>query len=141
MRAVNMAKIAAEAEILRLQAMLKRQGIRAAFGLLAAVFALGVLVLLNILVWQLLCLYMQPIYATLVLLAINLAIAVAFGVLAVRSKPSRTEQEAREVRQRAIRELQSSLALSALVPLAGTMLRSDRKAGSKRRLLARGRKK
>ena len=41
MRPVNMAKIAAEAEIIRLQARLKRQGIRAAFGALAAIFALG----------------------------------------------------------------------------------------------------
>src|SRR4051794_11887213 len=114
MRPVNMAKIAGEAEVIRLKAMAQRQGMRAAFGAAAVIFALGVLVLLNILIWQLLRLYMQPIYATLILLGINLAIAAAFGVLAMRSTPSQTEQDALEVRQRAVRELQGSLVLSAL---------------------------
>jgi hypothetical protein len=140
MRPVNMAKIAAEAEIIRLQAMLKRQGIRAAFGALAAIFALAALVLLNILIWQLLRLYMQPIYATLILLVINLAIAAAFGVLAMRSTPSQTEQDALEVRQRAVRELQGSLALSALLPVAATLFRSKREAAPRRRRLTWRRK-
>ena len=52
MRAVNLAKIAAEAEILRIQHMLKRQGMRAAFGLVAVLFALGVLVLAHVAGWQ-----------------------------------------------------------------------------------------
>ena len=41
MRAVNLAKVAAEAEILRIQHMLKRQGVRAAFGLITVIFAVG----------------------------------------------------------------------------------------------------
>jgi|tagenome__1003787_1003787.scaffolds.fasta_scaffold20383244_1 hypothetical protein len=52
MRAVNLAKIAAEAEILRIQHMLKRQGMRTAFGLVAVIFALGVLVLAHVAGWQ-----------------------------------------------------------------------------------------
>jgi hypothetical protein len=51
MRAVDLVKIAAEAEILRIQHMLKRQGMRAAFGLVAVVFILGVLVLANVAGW------------------------------------------------------------------------------------------
>lgn len=136
MRAVNMMKIAAEAELLRLQSMLKRQGMRAAYGLLAFVFALGVLALLNILIWQLLCLYIQPIYATLILLVINLIITAAFGMLAMRSIPSQAEQDALEVRQQAVRELRSSLTVSALIPIAGTLLRSKQKRPARRRLLA-----
>jgi hypothetical protein len=136
MRAVNMMKIAAEAELLRLQSMLKRQGMRAAYGLLAFVFALGVLALLNILIWQLLCLYIQPIYATLILLAINLVITAAFGMLAMRSTPSQAEQDALEVRQQAVRDLRSSLTVSALIPVAGTLLRSKQKRPARRRLLA-----
>jgi hypothetical protein len=140
MRSVNMAKIAAEAEVIRLKAMAQRQGMWAAFGAAALIFALGVLILLNILIWQLLCLYMQPIYATLILLAINLAVAAAFGVLAMRSTPSQTEQQALELRQRAVRELQGSLALSALLPVAGSLFRSNRSAAPKRRLLSWGRR-
>ena len=68
MRAVSLARVAAEAELLRIQHMLKRQGMRAAFGMIAAVFAVGVLVLCNVAGWQVLRWYVQPIYATLVLL-------------------------------------------------------------------------
>jgi hypothetical protein len=48
MRATNLVKVAAQAEILRIQHMLKRQGMRAAFGLAALVFVLGALVLANV---------------------------------------------------------------------------------------------
>ncbi len=137
MRPVNLVKVAVEAEYLRLQAMLKRQGMRAVYGLLAFVFVLGVLALLNIFIWQLLRLYMQSIYATLILLAINLVIAAAFGVLALRSTPSQAEHDALDVRQRAVRELRASLTISALIPVAGTLLRSNLKNPPRRRLLRR----
>ena len=126
MRATNLLKVAAEAEILRIQFMLKRQGVRAAFALVALIFVLGVLVLANVAAWQVLRLYIEPIYATLVLLGVNLVIAVIFGILAARSSPSSTERDALQVRQRALREARSSLALGALVPVAGALLRSRR---------------
>src|SRR5947209_20262722 len=88
MRATNLLKVAAEAEILRIQFMLKRQGMRAAFGLVALIFILGVLVLANVAAWQILRMYIEPIYATLVLLGVNLVIAIIFGILAARSSPS-----------------------------------------------------
>jgi hypothetical protein len=55
MRAINLAKVAAEAEIIRIQHqhMLKQQGIRAALGLVAILFALSVLVLTHVAGWQL----------------------------------------------------------------------------------------
>jgi hypothetical protein len=80
MRAVNLAKVAVEAEILRIQHMLKRQGMRAAFGLAAFIFALGALVLAHVAGWQVLRLYVPPIYATLILLGIDLVIAAIFGI-------------------------------------------------------------
>jgi hypothetical protein len=40
--------------------MLKRQGMRAAFGLVAVLFVLGVLVLAHIAGWQVLRLYVPP---------------------------------------------------------------------------------
>jgi hypothetical protein len=132
MRATNLLKVAAEAEILRIQFMLKRQGIRAAFGLVALIFVLGVLVLANVALWQVLRMYIDPIYATLVLLGINLVIAVIFGILAARSSPSSTERDALQVRQRALREARSSLALGALVPAAGVLLRARRNNAAKK---------
>jgi|ERR1700712_874955 hypothetical protein len=132
MRATNLLKVAAEAEILRIQFMLKRQGVRAAFGLVALIFVLGVLVLANVAAWQVLRLYIEPIYATLVMLGVNLVIAVIFGILAARSSPSSTERDALQVRQRALREARSSLALGALVPVAGVLLRSRRNNAAKK---------
>jgi hypothetical protein len=131
MRAVNLAKVAAEAEILRIQHMLKRQGMRAAFGLVAVLFVLGVLVLAHIAGWQVLRLYVTPIYATLILLGVDLVIAAIFGILAARSSPSHHEREALAIRQRALHEARSSLALGALIPIAGALLRPGRNAPRK----------
>jgi hypothetical protein len=133
MRATNLIKVAAQAEILRIQHMLKRQGVRAAFGLAAIVFILGALVLANIAAWQVVRFYIAPIYASLIMLGVNLLIAMIFGLLAARSSPSQQEREAVEVRQRALREARSSLALGAVIPVAGALLRSRRQGNIRRR--------
>lgn len=132
MRAVSLARVAAEAELLRLQLMLKRQGMRAAFGVIAAVFALGVLVLSNVAGWQVLRWYVQPIYATLILLGVNAMVMAMFAVLAARSSPGYAEREAIRIRQQAVREARGTLALTALVPIAGTVLRSRRLSDTRR---------
>ena len=71
MRSINLLKVAAEAELLRLRALLARQGRRAAFGAVAVIFMLGVLVLGEVAGWQVLRLYVASISATLILLGIN----------------------------------------------------------------------
>ena len=71
MRSINLLKVAAEAELLRLRALLARQGRRAAFGVVAVIFMLGVLVLAEIAGWQVLRLYVAPISTTLILLGIS----------------------------------------------------------------------
>jgi TRAP-type mannitol/chloroaromatic compound transport system permease large subunit len=100
-RTVRLLQVAAEAEILRLRYLMRRHGRRAAFGVLAAIFALSVLVLLDVTGWQLLRLYVAAIYATLLLLGINLVIALVFGALAARSSVSSHEREALRIRQQA----------------------------------------
>jgi Ni/Fe-hydrogenase subunit HybB-like protein len=129
MRTTNLIKVAAQAEMLRIQHMLKRQGIRAAFGFAALVFVIGALVLANVVGWQVARMYVEPIYASLIMLGVNLLIAVVFGLLAARSSPSRHETDAIEIRKRALREARGSVALSAVVPIAGALLRARR--GSK----------
>ena len=89
MRAANLAKVAAQAELLRIQYMLKRQGMRVAFGLIAAIFLLGVIVLANVAGWQVARMYVLPIYATTIMLGANLLLAAIFGILGARSVPSR----------------------------------------------------
>jgi protein-S-isoprenylcysteine O-methyltransferase Ste14 len=131
-RAVSLARVAAEAELLRIQHMLKRQGMRAAFGMIAVLFGVGVLVLCDVAGWQVLRWYVQPIYATLVLLGINMVVMAVFGALAARSSPGYAEREALRIRQQAVQEARGSFAVTALLPLAGTVLRSRRGTNSRR---------
>jgi uncharacterized membrane protein len=133
MRAVSLLRVAAEAELLRLRHMLKRQGVRAAYGVIAAVFTLDVLVLINVAGWQALRWYAQPIYATLILLGVNAVIAAVFALLATRSSPGQVEREAMRIRQQAMHEARGSVVLTALVPIAGTALRARRSQQPRRR--------
>jgi hypothetical protein len=136
-RSINLLKIAAEAELLRLRALLARQGRRAAFGLVAVIFMLGVLVLAEMAGWQVLRLYVAPIAATVILLGINLVIAALFGALAARSSPSHTEREALRVRRQALDAARGALAFTAAVPVASTLLGLGRRRGGRGRSLFR----
>ena len=127
MRAANLIRIASEAELLRIQHMLKRQGVRVAYGLGAVVFGLATLVLIEMIVWQVLRPHMQPIYASLCLLGVNLILSIMFGLMAAKSSPSRIEREALVVRQRAVQEIPASMTLGALIPVGGMLLRSNRR--------------
>ena len=123
MRSVSLLKIAAEAELLRYRCMAVRQGRRAAFGAVALVFVLAVLVLGEVAAWFALYLRFAAIPTTLILLGINLIIAVTFGLLAARSSPSRAEQEALQVRQQSLDAARGMLSLTALIPVGNTLLR------------------
>ena len=120
MRSFNLLRVAAEAELLRLRAMLVRQGRRAAFGAIAVIFGLGVLVLGEVAGWQVLRLYVAPIPATLILLGINLAIAAVVGGLAARSAPGPVEREALRVRRQAVDAARGALTFTAALPVATT---------------------
>ena len=122
MRSVDLLKIALEAELLRLRAMLARQGRRAAFAFAGLVFALAVLACAELAGWQGLRLWVEAIPATLILLGINLVIAAVFGLLAARSSPGHAEREALRVRQQALDAARGSLLITAGVPAATTLL-------------------
>jgi hypothetical protein len=87
--------------------------------------------------WQTLALQFQPIVSTLILLGINLAIAAVFGVLAARSAASHTEQEALQVRQRALEAARGSLVFTAALPTTVRLLRGRRSRGSWRSFFRR----
>lgn len=133
MRSINLLKIAAEAELLHVRALIARQARRGVFGAIAAVFCLVVLALAEVAGSQALSLKVQPIAATLILLGINLTIAAVFGVMAARSAPSRAEQEAVGVRQQALEAARGSLAFTATLPVASRLVRG-RTGHSRRRL-------
>ena len=122
MRSLNLLRLALDAEILRLRAVLARQGRRAAFGAVAIVFALAVLALAEIAGWQGLRLRVEAIAATFILLGINLVIAAIFGLFAARSSPAHAELEALRVRQQALDASRGSFLLTAAVPATTRLL-------------------
>ena len=137
MRSISLLKIAAEAELLRLRMMVARQVRRGIFGAVAVVFGVAVLALAEVAGWQALRLKFQSIPATPILLGINLAIAAVFGVLAARSAPGHTEQEALRVRRQALETARGSLIFTAALP-AVQLLRGRRtRRGSWRSFLGR----
>ena len=126
MRTVNLLKIAAEAELLRLKAMLKRHSLRAAYGLIAAIFALSVLALANVAGWQVIHWYVKGLSATLILLGFNLLMAVIFAMFTLRSSPGRNEREALSIRRQALLSARGSLPLATVIPVASGLLRYRR---------------
>jgi hypothetical protein len=117
MKAFSLLKLAAEAEFLRLKAMIARQARRAAYGTGAAIFAIGVLTLIHVAAWQALALYVNSIVATLILLGIDFACAAILGLLAARSKPGSIEADSEALRRKALEQARASVAFSALFPL------------------------
>ena len=115
MRTAELAKVAASAEKLRLQTLAKRQAMRGVFGAVAALFGIGVLILLHVLGYQLLRRGLGPIASTLVLLAVDLVIVIVCGVLALRSAPSTVEREAEDIRRQALREMRTTRTVMGMV--------------------------
>jgi hypothetical protein len=133
-RSINLLKVAAQAELVRLRILLARQGRRAAFGVAAVIFVLGVLSLAEVTGWQVLRLYVAAISATLILLGTNFVIAAVFGLLAARSSPSNAEQEALRVRRQALDTARGAFALTAAIPIVSTLLQLRRRRDGRRRL-------
>ncbi len=121
MRTTDLARAAASAEVLRIKRLVRRQVFRAVFGVVAAVFAVGALILLHVVGYTALVPSLTPLEASLVLLAIDVVIAALFGVLAARGAPDAIELEAKLVRDQAIAEMRESVAISALVGPVGRM--------------------
>jgi len=137
-RSVDLLKVAFDAELLRLRAMMARQGRRAAFGAVALIFALAVLALAEVLGWLALRLRFESIPATAILLGTNLVIAAVFGVLAARSSPGHTEQEALRVRRQALDAARGTLAFTAAVPAVVRLLGNGRNGRARWRIPFRG---
>ena len=131
MRAVELGKVAAAAEKLRLQRLVLRQAWQIAFYAAAAVFAVAAFVLLHVVAYNLLVPGLTPLQASLVLLAADLVLAGIFVVIARRDRPDAVEEEAQLIRQQALAEMRSALTVTALassatVAVFGLKRRADR---------------
>ena len=121
MRALQLVQVAAEAEKIRLQRKAVRELKRVVYAAMATIFALGILCMLHVLAWSLLVPHVGPVWTSIILLGTDVVIVMAFGFLAVRSKPGRAERDAEDIRRGALRQVRQSLALSAVVPAVGLL--------------------
>lgn len=116
MRPVRLARIAAEAEVVRLRGMATRLALRIVFLVVALLFIIGVVVFAHIAAWYWIRLGLDMSFyaAAGILGGFDLLIALILLVLASRSAPSRVEREALEVRKRAVEGIGSVMTLSQL---------------------------
>ena len=124
MRAVELAKVAAAAEALRLRRIVHRQGMRAAYAAVAAVFGIAVFVLLHVVVFYILTGPLSPLWASVILLAFDLVVAGILAILALRNSPDSIEREAMAVRRQAVGEMKRAMTVVAVASEAtGYMFR------------------
>ncbi len=121
MRSFKLARIAAQAELLRLRRFAGRQVVRAALGAVALVFLMAFLASLHVIGYLALRMVVQPLVAAAIVAAVDLVIAIIFGLLALRNTPGRVEMEALQVREAAQKQMMEAAAATAVL---GPLLRS-----------------
>jgi hypothetical protein len=129
MRAVKLAKVAAQAERLRVQALVRRQVRRAVIGVAGTIFAVGALGSAHLVAWLSLLPAVGPLWASVVLLVFDLLVALGLGAVAFYSKPGEIESEAQRLKQQALGQMKLDLAMSALVPALGLFIGTKRARG------------
>jgi len=120
MRAVRLARIAAEAEGVRLRGLISRTVTRVILGVIALLFVLGAIVVAHVAAWYWLQTGLGQTFlaASGIVGGADLLVAIVLGFLATRSSPSRIEIEALEVRRKAIQSIGTTLSLTQLaIPL------------------------
>ena len=120
MRSLKLARVAAEAELLRLKRFGERQVGRAVMGAIALAFLLAFLACLHFAgYFALRRADILPVWAALIVAGVDLLIALIFGLIALGNRPSQVEREALEVRLAAQHQIMETAAVNALVvPLA-----------------------
>ena len=114
MRALRLARIAAEAEGVRLRHRAQRALIAAILASIAFVFMLGALVFCHVAAWFYLRAHWEQPGTALILAGADVLLALVLLLFAARSTTSRVELEALAVRQSALESISSTLAISAI---------------------------
>jgi hypothetical protein len=135
MKALNLAKVAGRAELLRLKGLAARQVRRVAYGAGALLFMIGALLLGHVAAWQVLVRYVGTVWATVILLGIDLLIAILLGMLAARSQPSTLEVEAETIRRRALIEARTTIVIGTLIPVVWRLIAAYRRRTPSQRTL------
>jgi hypothetical protein len=116
-RSVQFARIAAEAEGVRLRRFARRIVLRAMLGMIAIFFLLGAIAFAHIAAWYWLRTGLAQNFpaAAGILGGVDVLVAIILGFAATRSAPSRVELEALEVRRKAITAIGGTFSLAGLL--------------------------
>ncbi len=115
MRLVSLGRVAARAEKLRLQRLVRRQVMRAAMAAAAAVFALALLAALHVAGGLALAPSVGPVYAALIVAAVDLVLVAVLGFLAASDQPDRIELEATRVSQEARAQMAEAAIMATVI--------------------------
>lgn len=133
MRTVELARVALAAEGLYLRRVARRQALRGAFAVAAAIFAVLMLAVLHIVLYQLARLWLSPLLSAVVVFVLDIVVTGILATLALRGAPDPVETEARQIRVQAVAELRASLtAMGMAAEMAGLLMRSKVRSGARR---------
>lgn len=122
MRSLRLARVAAQAELLRLRHFARRQVVRAVLGAIALTFLLACLAAVHFAgYFALRRAHIAPVWDTLIVAGVDLLIGLIFLIAAASDTPGKVEHEALQVREAAQRQMMEAAAVSAVV---GPVLRS-----------------
>jgi hypothetical protein len=124
MRTTRLARLAAEAEILLIRREINTAMRRAVYGAVAAVFGLGVLVLLHVLGFLALEQFAKfsPLVASAIILGVDLVLAGVFALLASGAMKDPVAAEARLIRDQSLAQIKDTLTMAAVLKPAGRLL-------------------
>lgn len=114
-RPLRLARIALEAEALRVGHQMRRAAGRIAFGYLALIMVFCAFGFLHLAGWFWLRETLSTVQAAMIFTGVDLLVAAVFVWLALRSSPGAIEREALAVRRRALEDAEDSLAVSSLL--------------------------
>ena len=117
MRTLRLARIAAEAESLRLRRQMQRTAVRMAIGVVGLMFFGWALAFAHVAAWYLLRQnvgWAEP-GAAAAIAGVDLVVAAFLVLLMARSSPGRVEMEALLVRQQALESATSGFAMASLL--------------------------
>jgi hypothetical protein len=114
-RSVELAKVAAQAEGLRLRQMTRRNVFRAVFAAIAGIFVLFALAVFHVAGAIALAGHFTALASVLIIAGVDLVIVLVFGLLAARSAPGTVELEALHLRETAQAQLLETVALTSLI--------------------------
>jgi hypothetical protein len=130
MRALRLARVAAEAELLLLRRRVRRTVIRVIYAVSGAFFTFAALTFAHVALFLAIQRNLGPTTSALIVLGGDLLIALICILVASVSSPDQIEREALQVRQQAQQQLEETLAAATLAAPAARLLGRPRALGA-----------